>query len=42
MARRPHQRGEAMRIAAVDVDAGLKKQRDNRGVAVAPGVDDRT
>ena len=41
VARRPHQRREAVRVAAVDVDAGLKQQRDNRGVGVAGGVDHR-
>src|ERR1700722_2933102 len=42
IARRPHQRREAVGITAVDVDAGLQKQRDDRGVAVAGGVDDRS
>src|SRR6202020_1835315 len=42
IARRPHQRREAVGITAVDVDAGSKQQRDNRGIAMASGVDDRS
>src|ERR1700735_2905272 len=37
IARRPHQRREVVGIAAVHVDSGLKKKRDNRGGAVARG-----
>src|SRR3984957_16901001 len=42
IARSPHQRREAVGITAVDVDAGSKQQRDNRGIAMASGVDDRS
>ena len=41
MARRPHQRGEAVGVATVDVDAGFKQQRDDRRVGAAGGVDHR-
>src|SRR6516162_1108169 len=30
VARRPHERGEAMRVAAVDVDARVEQQGDDR------------
>ena len=41
IARRPHQRGEAVGVAAVDVDARGDQELDDRRVAVAGGVDDR-
>ena len=41
MARRPHQRREAVIVAVVDANPRLKQQRDDRRVSAAGGVDDR-
>jgi hypothetical protein len=41
VARGPHQCGEAVGVAAVDVDPGLDEQRDDRSVGVPRGVNHR-
>jgi len=41
VARRPHQRREAVIVAAVDANPRLKQQRYDRRVSAAGGVDDR-